>query len=83
MKVKVLSNPITPYGAFHVGQVLTSDKYPESFLNHLVKDCGAASYVEDQIAHEVKAVDEKKSSPLSRRGRLSLKKTSKPAEDSE
>jgi len=46
MKIRIISNPITPYGSFDKGKVLTTEKYPESFLRHLVDDCGAAEYIE-------------------------------------
>lgn len=42
MKIKITANPITAYGSFSRGDILSDDKYPVEFLNHLVNDCGAA-----------------------------------------
>ena len=37
---------MTPYGMFEKGAILTSEKYPEPFLVHLVEDCGAAEWMD-------------------------------------
>jgi len=56
MKVRIISTPITPYGSFGKGDVLTSDKYPETFLVHLVEAAGAAEYIEAKIVQPVTEV---------------------------
>ena len=78
MKVKILGNPITPYGSFSQGQILTDEKIPTKFLIHLVEAAGAAEYL-DKAAYETKIVDvdiKKKppSSPLSQPDRVSHRK---------
>ena len=46
MKVRIKGNPITPYGNFRHGDILTDEKYPTEFLNHLIKEAGAADLLE-------------------------------------
>ena len=48
MKIKIISNPITPYGDFSRGQELTDQKYPTAFLIHLVEQAGAAEYMDKE-----------------------------------
>lgn len=82
MKIKVTANPITMYGSFSRGQILTDEKFPTAFLIHLVDEAGAAEYI-DKNAYLTKVNDEveikKKapSSPSSQPAKVSKKKTSK------
>jgi len=67
MKIKIISNPITPYGSFDTGKILTDQKYPAAFLIHLVEQAGAAEYM-DKEAYLNKvddAVEIKKKAPSS------------------
>ena len=81
MKVKILGNPITPYGSFNNGQILTSEKYPVSFLTHLVEEAGAGEYMDKEAYQtkiiEVEAVKKTPSSPSLPQAKASRKKTSK------
>ena len=81
MKIKVLGNPITPYGSFNNGQVLTSDKYPVAFLTHMVEEANAGEYMDKEAYQtkvvEVEAVKKPLSSPSSQPDKASGKKTSK------
>ena len=74
MKIRITSNPITAYGSFTYGEVLTSKQYPEEFLKHLVYEAGAAEIIEDKII-EVK--ETKKSLPSSQPAEVSQKTTRK------
>ena len=50
MKIKIISNPITQFGSFNRGQILSTNKtesfdgkaYSTAFLEHLVTAAGAA-----------------------------------------
>lgn len=53
MKIRIISNPITPYGDFSRGQIIGTDKYPEAFLRHLVDGARAAEYIEAKIVQPV------------------------------
>ena len=80
MKIKIISNPITPYGSFDKGQILTDQKYAPAFLAHLV-DANAAEYI-DKEAYLTKVVEVEEvkktiqSSPSSQPAKASNKKTS-------
>jgi len=56
MRIKIISNPITPYGDFSRGQELTDQKYPTAFLIHLVEQAGAAEYM-DKEAYQTKIIE--------------------------
>ena len=81
MKIKVLGNPITPYGSFSNGKVLTSDEYPVAFLTHMVEEAGAAEYMDKEAYQtkvvEVEAVKKPQFSQSSPPAKVSGKKTSK------
>jgi len=53
MKIKITANPITMYGTFQRGQVITDKEYPIAFLNHLVHEAGAAV----QLDYETKTTE--------------------------
>lgn len=81
MKIKITSNPITPYGSFDKGQILTDQKYAPAFLAHLV-DANAAEYMDKEAyltkVVEVEAVKKTTpSSPSLPQAKASRKKTSK------
>jgi len=63
MKIRIISNPITPFGDFSVGDVLDDTKYPIKFLNHLVDDCNAAERLD--YSTKVDEDYEAKKKPLS------------------
>ena len=71
MKVRIISNPITPYGSFDKGQILETPKFPEAFLIHLVEDANAAEYIEAKI---IDPVIENKISPSIKKKRGRPKK---------
>ncbi len=80
MKIKVLGNPITAFGSFDNGQVLTDKTHSKEFLNHLI-EAGAAELM-DKDAYktkvvEVEAVKKPLSSQSSPQDKASGKKTSK------
>ena len=80
MKVKILGNPITPFGSFDNGQILTDDKHTKEFLNHLI-EAGAAFRMDEEHYKtkviEVEAVKKSPSSPSLQPAKASRKKTSK------
>lgn len=57
MKVKITGSPITMYGNFSPGQVLSSPRYPIGFLMHLVNDCHVAT---DETKIEIEAEQQNK-----------------------
>ncbi len=73
MKVKLVSNVITPYGSLDKGMELSSDKYPESFLRHLVNDCNAATIISNN-EKMVKQVIENKIEPTLQENKSNKKK---------
>jgi len=77
MKVKVKGNPITPYGSFSDGQVLSDDKFSREFLSHLVNDAGAADLIEyeTKVVEDYEPVKKPQSSRSSQPGKASQKKT--------
>ena len=80
MKIKILGNPITAYGSFDNGQILTDKTQSKEFLNHLI-EAGAAELM-DKDAYETKIVEvEAIKKPLSSQSlqpdKASGKKTSK------
>ncbi len=80
MKIKILGNPITPFGSFDDGQILTDDKHSIIFLTHLI-EAGAAERI-DKDAYlvkvvEVEAVKKPQFSQSSPQAKASRKKTSK------
>ncbi len=54
MKIKLVSNVITPYGSFNKNDELDSKNLPVSFLNHLVNDCQAATVISTVISTDTK-----------------------------
>lgn len=81
MKIKITSNPITTYGEFSRGQIISDEQYPTAFLNHLVDECGAAERLiehETKIDKDYEAKKKPQSSQLSQPGKVSKKKMSKP-----
>jgi len=76
MKIKITSNPITPYGDFTKGQILTDEQYPVAFLNHLVDDAGAAERLdyETKIDEDYEPVKKPRSTQSSQPARASRKK---------
>ena len=80
MKIKILGNPITPFGSFDNGQILTDEKHSKEFLNHLI-EAGAACCMDKEAYEtkviEVEAVKKPQSSPSSPQAKASRKKTSK------
>ncbi len=79
MRIRMKTNPITPYGSFGVGDVLNDDSYPKEFLEHLVNDCNAAEFLdyETKIDMEYEPVKKPLSLPLSEQGKVLTKKTSR------
>jgi len=82
MRIKIISNPITPYGDFSRGQELTDEKYPTAFLIHLVEQAGAAEYMDkeaylNKIDDVVEIKKKAPSSPSLPPAKASGKKTSK------
>jgi len=82
MKIKIISNPITPYGSFDKGQILTDQKYPTAFLIHLVEQAGAAEYMDkeaylNKIDDVVEIKKKAPSSPSLQPAKASRKKISK------
>jgi len=80
MKIKIIANPITPYGDFSRGDIISDKHYPISFLNHLVDECGAAERMIDyetkvDIKYEPKKNSQ--STQLSQPVKVSKKKMSK------
>ena len=80
MKIRIKSNPITPYGSFSVNDELDDLKYPTEFLLHLVNDCGAADLIdyETKIDNEFEAKKKPQSLPLSEPVKALKKKIAKP-----
>lgn len=80
MKIKITANPITPYGSFFVGQIISDENYPLEFINHLVDDCGAAVRLldyETKVDESYEAKKNLQSSQLSQPVKASNKKMSK------
>lgn len=80
MKIKITANPITTYGDFSRGQIISDEHYPTAFLNHLVDDCGAAERLleyETKIDEEYEAKKNIQSLPLSQPAKVLKKKMSK------
>ena len=54
MKIRMISQAFTPFGAFERGQELQSGgKFTEEFLVHLVEAAGAAEYIEAKMEKPV------------------------------
>jgi len=80
MKIKITSNPITPYGSFNAGAIISDDNYPLEFLNHLVDDCGAAERLleyETKVDEKYEAKKKPQSSQSLQPGKASQNKISK------
>jgi len=78
MKIKITSNPVTPYGSFNNGAIISDENYPIEFLNHLVDDCGAAERILDYDTKVDEGYEAKKkppSSQLLQQGKASQRKT--------
>lgn len=79
MKIRITGKPITMYGSFEPGVILTDAKYPIPFLQHLVVDCNAAEYLDLDTKvdndYEVKKSDP--SLPLSQPDKVSPRPMSK------
>lgn len=79
MKIKILGNPITPFGSFDNGKILTDEKYTKVFLNHLI-EAGAAQRIDKETYEtkivEVEAVKKNPSSPSLQPAKASRKKIS-------
>ncbi len=80
MKIKIIANPITCFGDFSRGQIIDDNKYPVSFLNHLVDECGAAERLQEYETKVDKNYEAKKnnqSTPLSQPAKVSRRRMSK------
>jgi len=80
MKIKITANPITTYGDFSRGQIITDEHYPLAFLNHLVDDCGAAERLleyETKVDEKYEAKKKNQSTPSSQPAKALKKKMSK------
>lgn len=79
MRIRVITNPITTYGSFAVGDILNDQNYPCEFLHHLVDDCGAAEYLEyeTKVDMEYEPVKKPRSLQSSEQGKASEPKISK------
>ena len=79
MKIKITSNPVTPYGEFSRGDILTDDKYPIAFLKHLVDEAGAAERIDydTKVDEKVEVKKKPQSLPSSQPDKALPKKTRK------
>lgn len=68
---------ITPQGLFDKGMILTTDKYSEEFLDHLVTACNAADVIdyETKVDEDYEVKKKPPSTQLSEQGNHSQKKT--------
>jgi len=79
MRIRLIANPITMYGSFRAGEVLTDANYPIPFLQHLVNDCNAAEFldIETKVDTDYEVKKSAPSLPLSQPDKVSQKKMSK------
>ena len=81
MKIKITGMAFTPLGVFDKGQILTDEKYDKAFLTHLVKDAGAAEWIEKDSLEtkvvEVEVIKKPQSTPSSQPAKASKKKITK------
>ena len=60
MKISIQGRSVsTPFGVFAQGDILTSEKYSEDFLKHLVNEAGCATEIIETTKKPLKSKEEK------------------------
>lgn len=78
MKISIQGRSVsTPFGVFAQGDILTSEKYSEDFLKHLVNEAGCATEIIETTKKPLKSKEEK-SGRLSAPAPVSQRQIAKP-----